>query len=174
MRIVARFWITPSSVRQGASLWALPLLLCLLLFAQGCGKGRLSTTVPTGGAAKGSAVVATARSQIGKPYKFGGDSPQTGFDCSGLILWSYRQQGITVPRQAKDQAKAGRAVDQSHLREGDIVVFRISSGVSGIHTGIYSGRGRFIHSPSTGKRIREDSLETDYWKRRYITARRVL
>jgi len=150
------------------------LVAVCLLAAQGCGK----VTIGGGGPARygklsGPNVVKTARSQIGAPYKYGGASPNTGFDCSGLIQWSYNQYGVKVPRRASEQAKAGKAVKKSELRHGDIVVFRIS-GRSGIHTGMYSGDGRFIHSPSAGKKIREDSLNTDYWKRRYVSARRVI
>ncbi|MCC8193098.1 MAG: C40 family peptidase [Deltaproteobacteria bacterium] len=161
----------PCSARALAR--ALILLIALVcLLAQGCGKTWISS--PGGSRAKsGSAVVATAKSQIGRPYKYGGATPKTGFDCSGLIQWSYKQHGVAVPRLAKDQAKYGKPVKAGQLRPGDIVVFRISSR-SGIHTGLYSGNGKFVHSPSSGKRIREDSLRTDYWKRRYVAARRVL
>lgn len=150
------------------------LFLVVLLLAQGCGKARISPVVPARhDNISGSAVVAAARSQLGKPYKYGGSSPQAGFDCSGLIHWSYKQHGVTVPRIASDQAKTGSVVPKSRLRQGDIVVFRIS-GRPGIHTGLYSGNGKFIHSPSSGKRIREDSMDDDYWKRRYVSGRRVI
>lgn len=150
------------------------LAAACLLAASGCGKSIIGGDGPTRyGKLSGPNVVKTARSQIGVPYKYGGASPKTGFDCSGLIQWSYDQYGVKVPRQASEQAKAGKAVKKGDLRYGDIVVFRIS-GRSGIHTGLYSGNGKFIHSPSTGKNIREDNLNTDYWKRRYVSARRVI
>ena len=154
------------------------LLLLLCLVMQGCGKTRItgpgdSTSGRSVGVKSGSAVIATAKTQIGRPYKYGGATPQTGFDCSGLIMWSYQQHGVTVPRLAKDQARSGKAVKQSQLQPGDIVVFQLSSR-SGVHTGLYSGNGKFVHSPSSGKRIREDSMYTDYWKRRYVSARRVI
>lgn len=152
---------------------ALLVVVCLLA-AQGCGKVTTGGGGPVRyGELSGPNVVKTARSQIGAPYKYGGVSPNTGFDCSGLIQWSYNQYGVKVPRRASEQAKAGRAVKKSELRHGDIVVFRIS-GRSGIHTGMYSGNGKFIHSPSAGRKIREDSLNADYWKRRYVSARRVI
>lgn len=159
---------------SGVSRAGLLLLIALCLLAHGCGKSKI------GGAGigeprikSGPAVVATAKTQIGCRYKYGGASPNTGFDCSGFIHWSYRQHGITVPRLAKDQARAGWAVKKSQLQPGDIVVFRISSR-SGVHTGIYSGKGKFVHSPSSGKKIREDSMNSEYWQRRYVTGRRVL
>ncbi|MDR3073764.1 MAG: C40 family peptidase [Deltaproteobacteria bacterium] len=150
---------------------ALLLLACLGLF--GCGKSVVDGGPAHRGRISGSAVVATARSQLGVPYKYGGVSPKTGFDCSGLIYWSYGQYGFRVPRQAGEQAGAGKAVKKSQLRQGDILVFRISAR-SGIHTALYSGNGNFIHSPSTGKKIREDNMNDEYWKRRYVSARRVL
>lgn len=148
------------------------LLFVALLSLQGCGKSRVSADAPTRyGKLSGAAVVKTARTQIGKPYKFGGNSPKTGFDCSGLIVWSYKQYGVKVPRRAVEQAKHGKVVKKSALRQGDIVVFRISRTW---HTGIYSGAGKFIHSPSSGKRIREDNIHSEYWKRRYYSARRII
>lgn len=150
------------------------LLVLLCLLAEGCGKSKVAG--PSGGATRpknGSAVIATAKSQIGRPYKYGGAEPGTGFDCSGLILWTYKQHGVKVPRQARDQANHGKVVKKSQLQLGDIVVFRIS-GRSGYHTGLYSGQGKFVHSPSSGKKIREDNMNDDYWKRRYVSGRRVL
>lgn len=146
----------------------------LLLFGlQGCGKNVISAAPETRyDSSRGHSVVAKARSQIGGRYKYGGSSPQTGFDCSGLIEWSYKQCGIRVPRITEDQAEAGVAVGKNQLRPGDILVFRISSR-SGLHTAIYSGNGKFIHSPSSGKRVREEELN-GYWTSRYITARRIL
>ena len=150
------------------------LLAAACLGLAGCGKSVVSGGETTRqGKISGPAVVSTARSQLGVPYKYGGVSPKTGFDCSGLIYWSYGQYGFSVPRQASGQASAGKAVQKSQLQQGDIVVFRIS-GRNGLHTGLYSGNGRFIHSPSSGKKIREDSINDDYWKRRYVSARRVL
>ena len=150
------------------------LFILACLSAQGCGKVVVSgSDGGRSGVRSGAAVVATAKTQIGRAYKYGGISPKTGFDCSGLIAWSYQQHGIKVPRHSADQAKTGQAVKKSQLSPGDIVVFRISSR-SGLHTGLYSGNGKFVHSPSAGKRIREDKIDDNYWKRRYVSARRVL
>lgn len=148
------------------------IIIVVFAFAlQGCGKSTLSGKGY--GTPSGSAVVAKARSQIGVRYKYGGTTPKTGFDCSGLIHWSYNACGVNIPRNTNDQAKVGRAVTKSQLRLGDIIVFRISAR-SGLHTAIYSGNGKFIHSPSSGKQIREDTLGADYWARRYVSARRIL
>lgn len=148
------------------------LFACAVLCVQGCGKNLVDSGAPVRfGAASGAAVVKTARTQIGAPYKHGGASPKTGFDCSGFIVWSYQQYGIAVPRRAVEQARYGRVVKKSQLRYGDIVIFRVSGSW---HTGLYTGGDKFIHSPSAGKKIREDSINDDYWKRRYYSARRVL
>lgn len=119
----------------------------------------------------GKSIVATARKQTGIPYRYGGTTPKKGFDCSGLIFWVYGQHGVSVPRVAKAQATYGKSIPSHSLQPGDIVAFRINGGY---HTGIYSGNGKFIHSPRTGTLVREDSLSTAYWKRNFIGARRVL
>ncbi len=151
------------------------LLIALLAFCmlQGCGKRSIAPEPVTRGPLSGDAVVSTARTQIGTKYKSGGSTPQTGFDCSGFICWTYAQYGVNLPRRTVDQASAGRTVKRRDLRPGDVVVFRISRR-AGLHTGIYTGGNKFIHSPSTGGRIREESLSVDYWNRRFVSGRRVL
>ncbi len=145
--------------------------LLLLLFATGCAKLPASTA-PVGGTASGDAITKTARSNIGVRYKAGGTSPSVGFDCSGLVCWTYGQYGIALPRTAREQMDVGTAVRKENLRPGDLVVFKISNR-RGYHCGIYSGNGMFIHSPSTGKTVREESINSNYWRGRFITARRV-
>lgn len=169
-----RIFVKPQPVR-GMLHAGILLLAFLCLAVGGCGKSKirgLDTASPSG-VKSGKAVAATAKAQIGRPYKYGGSTPSMGFDCSGLILWSYKQHGVSVPRQARDQARYGKVVKQSQLQPGDIVVFRISSR-SGYHTGIYSDKGMFVHSPSSGKKVREDNMTDEYWKRRYVSARRVI
>ncbi len=140
-----------------------------LLLLTGCGTKQKGTD-STGGVA----VVKTATSQIGKKYRYGGESPSKGFDCSGLIWWSYKKHGITVPRVTTGQAKAGKAVSKKRAKPGDIVVFRISRNSRALHTGLYAGNNKFIHSPRTGSRVRMESLNSTYWKPKLMTVRRVL
>lgn len=116
-------------------------------------------------------IIELARRQIGVPYRLGGSEPGKGFDCSGLIFWVYKQNGVSLPRMAKAQSGYGDPVNKSMLRAGDIVAFRIGSTY---HTGIYTGNGYFIHSPKKGDRVREESMETYYWRRHFIGARRVM
>ena len=117
----------------------------------------------------------TAYSQIGVRYRLGGNTPRNGFDCSGLVQWSYKQQGITVPRVTTDQARVGRRVSsRERLQPADILVFKNRQGPRGLHTGLYAGGGRFIHSPRTGARVRTESLEVSHWKNSLIGVRRVI
>jgi cell wall-associated NlpC family hydrolase len=120
-------------------------------------------------------VVESAYSQVGARYRAGGNTPGKGFDCSGFVQWAYGQQGVSVPRITADQARAGRLVaPQEGLQPADILVFKNRQGPRGLHTGLYTGGGQFIHSPSAGQRVRAESLELAYWKNSLIGARRVI
>ena len=146
--------------------------LLVLLLATGCAK-QPSATAPVGsGKATGQAICNTARSNIGIKYKSGGMKPSTGFDCSGLVCWTFAQHGIALPRTSKELLKTGSGISKDKLRPGDLVVFKISSR-TGLHTGIYTGNGKFIHSPSSGKTVCEESMNATYWKTRFISARRI-
>ena len=143
-------------------------LLLLLLFVHGCAKYPSSTS-PPGGTVAGQAISRTARSLAGVPYSPGGNSPDTGFDCSGLVSWVYARHGVSLPRTAEEQKNIGRPVRASALQPGDVLVFSIRRGA---HTGIYTGGGKFIHSPSRGKAVREENLNHAYWQDRFIEGRR--
>lgn len=143
-------------------------LFFLLLLAHGCAKYPASTD-PVGPTTTGAAVCRSARAAIGVPYKTGGTSPRKGFDCSGLVTWAYAQNGVSLPRTTVEQNKMGQRVSKSNLKPGDVVVFKIRRG---LHTGIYTGKGTFIHSPSRGKKVREENLQAAYWKDRFLHGRR--
>jgi cell wall-associated NlpC family hydrolase len=100
------------------------------------------------------AVVDCAKSFLGTPYVYGGSSPKTGFDCSGLVQYAHAQAGLTTPRVSSGQAAAGISVPRGQLRYGDVVCF--NSPVS--HVGIYVGNGQFIHSPHTGDVVKITNL----------------
>jgi murein DD-endopeptidase len=112
-----------------------------------------------------------AQDMIGKPYRYGGNSP-TGFDCSGLVQYSYSRAGLPIPRTTKSQRESGAAVGSQSLRAGDLIFFD-QEGRKSSHVGIYIGDGRFVHAPSSGKQVRVDTLDTKYWKKHYAGARRI-
>lgn len=157
----------------GSCFRSIVVFVCMVFLA-GCSTKIIGfSPEPTGTTSLQTKVVQSARSQIGARYRAGGTTPR-GFDCSGLIWWAYKQNGINVPRMTRDQAKAGRNVNRRSMQVGDILVFNTRQGRNGLHTGLYTGKGMFVHSPSSGKRVRQDSLQTGYWKKRLIRIRRVL
>ncbi len=120
----------------------------------------------------GRQVVKTVRSQLGVRYVLGGSSPQKGFDCSGLLWWAYKQHGVSIPRITKDQAYGGNFAPLDDLKLGDILVFAQSSAPNSLHTAMYIGNNKFIHSPNSRSRVREDSLTNTYWASNLALARR--
>jgi cell wall-associated NlpC family hydrolase len=115
-------------------------------------------------------VVATARSQLGVPYRYGGATP-AGFDCSGLVLYAYRDAGVALPRTAADQMAATAPLTLENAEAGDLLFFRDGDRTS--HVAIYLGAGQFVHAPSTGKNVSIDSLGSSYWRMRFARAGRV-
>jgi murein DD-endopeptidase len=113
---------------------------------------------------------ATAKSMVGTPYRWGGDSPR-GFDCSGLVHYSYGRAGAAVPRTSQQLFSAARPVSLGDVRTGDLVFFRVGGKVS--HVGIYLDDGRFVHAPSSGKRVEVASLENGWYERNFIRAGRL-
>ena len=121
-----------------------------------------------------NAVAFRALSLVGTPYLYGGESPQTGFDCSGFVRFIYRDAlGVMLARTAQAQASDGRMLRRiGNLRLGDLVFF--SEGSAIFHVGLYVGDGRFVHAPRTGKNVQLSSLNTGYWAEHFALARRVL
>lgn len=113
---------------------------------------------------------------VGTPYRYGGNTPDSGFDCSGLINFVYRDvMGIRLPRSTREMITLNApSISQSALQPGDLVFFATAGGKQVSHAGIYVGEGRFVHAPSTGGTVRLDSLSTRYWQRSYLDAKRVL
>jgi NlpC/P60 family/SPOR domain len=119
-------------------------------------------------------IVRTARRYVGTPYRWGGESPLTGFDCSGLTMVVYRINGLNLPRSSRQQWKVGRRIPRSKLQKGDLVFFATSGGRRISHVGIYTGRNRFLHAPGRGRRIQTASLSSKYFTSRYVGARSYL
>ena len=125
-----------------------------------------------GGRDAGSEVAVRAMSMIGVPYRWGGNSPKAGFDCSGLVRYVYREAlGVELPRVAAAMGRQGVKVQRTQLRPGDLVFFNTQRRRFS-HVGIYVGKGRFVHAPSAGKSIRLAKLNNPYWRKRYNGARR--
>lgn len=107
---------------------------------------------------------------VGTPYRYGGNTPEGGFDCSGLIGYVYQSRaGIAPPRTVAQLSDFGQPVDSADLRTGDLVVFGAGRPT---HAGIYVGEGRFVHAPSTGGTVRMDRLDARYWARQKTAFRR--
>lgn len=111
-----------------------------------------------------------AASLIGTPYRAGGDRPQEGFDCSGLVQYCYRLLGFDLPRNVSAQKLAIEPVATSVLLIGDLLFFRIGGTVS--HVGIYYGNGEFVHAPSSGKAVMRSRLDDPYWQPRLVASGR--
>jgi murein DD-endopeptidase len=117
--------------------------------------------------------VRTAESMIGVPYKYGGASPR-GFDCSGLVVYSYAAAGLRgLPHSADALSKLAKRVSTRELVPGDLVFFELR-GTKPSHVGIYVGGGEFVHAPSSGKRVERVSLDHAYWRRQRGFAGRIL
>jgi cell wall-associated NlpC family hydrolase len=110
---------------------------------------------------------------VGVRYHYGGNSPDTGFDCSGLVAHVFdRAWGIAVPRSTQEQRNVGRAVKRSDLQPGDLVFYNTRNRPFS-HVGIYLGDGNFVHAPRPGQRVRVESIDTPYWRTRFNGARRL-
>lgn len=115
--------------------------------------------------------------QIGKPYRWGGTSPSTGFDCSGLVYYAYKDLvKFRIPRTANEMyhLRDASPVNVAELESGDLVFFRTQGRGTADHVGVYVGNGKFIQSPRSGQDIQVTSLSEDYWQRHYVGARRVV
>lgn len=160
------------------------LALCSAAALSACSSLRVSDDASGGGATPERAdagglpdevareVVMLALSLVDTPYRRGGNTPATGFDCSGLIVHVFRgAAGIALPRTVAQLAGFGRSVPRTEVRSADIVFFDAAGPLS--HAGIYVGGGRFAHAPTSGGRVRLDSLEARYWAPRLTVVRRV-
>ncbi len=108
---------------------------------------------------------------VGTPYRYGGNTPEAGFDCSGLIGFIYQTRaGLAAPRTVAKLQAWGRTVTIDTLRSGDLVLFAQRNEVT--HAGIYVGAGRFVHAPSTGGEVRLDHLNASYWAAQQVAFRR--
>lgn len=159
---------------------AIPALILL------CGCGRDTARPDTSVRSPAQAPVATETTEaanavlfralalVGTPYRYGGNTPEGGFDCSGLVGYVFRDAaGIQLPRTSADLGAMDRPkVPQSRLESGDLVLFASGRKIS--HVGIYVGEGRFVHAPNKGGTVRLDSLDAPGWRETFRTGMRVL
>lgn len=119
-------------------------------------------------------VLMRALGLVGTPYRWGGNTPEGGFDCSGLVGYVFRDAAsLQLPRTTREIARFdARTPPRDRLASGDLVLF--ANGGTVFHVGIYVGEGRFVHAPSTGGTVRLDRLDGPYWRNHYTGARRVL
>lgn len=123
--------------------------------------------------AKASELIINAMAFLGVPYKTGGNTFESGFDCSGFVRAIYQQTaGLILPRRAEQQAAATQSIDKTELKPGDLVFFNTMRRAFS-HVGIYVGNGKFIHSPKPGAEVRVEDMGISYWARRFDGARRV-
>jgi len=173
-----------------APTWRLPAATLALLagLLAGCGHEPARSSRPQATAATpqawpknepadpaaANAVLMRAISLVGTPYRYGGNTPEGGFDCSGLVNYVYRDMlDLKLPRTSRDLAAyQGPKIEPRRLAAADLVFFGSGSQVT--HVGIYVGEGRFVHAPSTGGTVRLDHLDGSYWRRHYTGAKRVL
>lgn len=175
----------PFRGRSGALFFA--LILCSVLALGGCGgdddlrrpnpppltKRHWPQVTPADPAAA-NAVLMRAIGLVGTPYRYGGNTPDSGFDCSGLVTYVYREMlDLRLPRTSRELAQVqGPRIDPEKLAAADLVFFGSRGNIT--HVGIYVGEGRFVHAPSTGGTVRLDHLDGYYWRDHYSGAKRVL
>ncbi|NUO73204.1 MAG: C40 family peptidase, partial [Frateuria sp.] len=127
------------------------------------------------GAATANDVLFRAIALVGTPYHWGGNTPESGFDCSGLVDYIYRQAAdILLPHASRDMARVdGHKVKRmTDLASGDLVFFDIGGDIS--HVGVYVGKGRFVHAPNSGGTVRMDDIDGPYWRDHFAFGKRLL
>ena len=156
-----------------------PVLAILALTLSACASAPPAPRTPLPGAAAASHTIAAphlgteavdyALQQVGQPYRYGGAGPG-GFDCSGLVQYSYLRAGKALPRTTSQLWSYAESVDRSELEPGDLLFFAIAGKMQ--HVGLYVGGGRFVHAPSTGGRVTIASLDSDFYQLAFLRAGR--
>ncbi|MCP4553022.1 MAG: C40 family peptidase [Bacteroidetes bacterium] len=137
-------------------------------------KTKLIKELPKNLTKKRQIIVIQAIENLGKPYKWGGQSPGQGFDCSGLVVYTHGKAGIWVPRTSKDQYRNGRPLSKPALEPGDLVFFNIPEKKTGLHVGIFIGKGQFIHAPGSDRQVSLASLNNFYFNQNFKGVRSYL
>lgn len=170
--------------RRGRSPLPYSLLMVVTALLSACGGDRLARrpapahrawpVVSPADPVRANAVLIRAISLVGTPYRYGGNTPDSGFDCSGLVNYVYRDMlDLRLPRTSRDLAAwQGPRIAPERLAAADLVFFGSGGNVS--HVGIYVGEGRFVHAPSSGGTVRLDHLDGSYWRDHYSGSKRIL
>lgn len=156
--------------------------LCLLAFSvllAGCAGAPARPTaaappshhVPARQLNRGERAALIAREQIGVHYRYGGTNPAAGFDCSGLVYYSYAQAGVAVPRTSREQFRAAHKISLADALPGDVVFFQDQEKLS--HVGIYLGQRRFIHAPSSGRTVSVANIDSPYYQEHLVAVGRL-
>jgi hypothetical protein len=164
-----------SSSLLALALSALPAAANATIMSDALGnlKGLHPTDLPTVPTLR-DRIVEVGLDAIGTRYRWGGDDPEDGFDCSGLVSFVFKEvAGVDLPRRARDQRSKGKAVAATQLQPGDLVFFSTSRRRNQTsHVGIYIGNDQFVHAPTRGSTVRVDNLDSSYWSKHYNGARR--
>ncbi|NJN40761.1 MAG: C40 family peptidase [Gammaproteobacteria bacterium] len=151
-------------------------LMAFILLAAGCAGAPVREPVADGGKQGFPSVrrpiVQLALSMVGVPYRYGGSDPAAGFDCSGLVYYSYTTNGHAVPRTSQAQYDAAFKIPLAQAAEGDLLFFRDQEKLS--HVAIYIGDGRFVHAPSSGDSVRVAEVESPYYQQHLVAVGRLL
>lgn len=149
----------------------LPGILTIVLLAAGCAGTPVKDPHPPSSDV-GGRIAELALSMVGVQYRYGGAHPSEGFDCSGLVYYTYSSNGHVVPRTALAQFDAARKIPLAQAVEGDLVFFRDQEKLS--HVGIYLGDSRLVHAPSSGTSVRVANIDTPYYQRNLVAVGRLL
>ena len=172
-------WFVPlPRTRAAQSLPRFPLLAALMaLLLTAC-----SASLPRDGGAASSGepvsevrrmIVLEALGQIGRPYRYGGTSPD-GFDCSGLTQYVYRQAGVAIPRSTKEQHVAGQVISLRDAEPGDLLFYRFSGGGKVDHVAVFLGEGKAVHAPARNRTVIVAQVSDPAWTRRFVDVVRIL
>ena len=162
---------------KSLSLISLCLVLCCSLPVQAQSAPPEGAAVPMAAQARlapGSLhpAVELAKTLLGIPYRWAGANPSQGFDCSGLVYYVYNQLQVRVPRMQRELFHQAKKIQKNQLQPGDLLFFDTFARLS--HVGIYIGEGRFIHAPRRGLSVSIESMDSSYYRKRFVGARRVM
>ena len=160
--------VTQMITQPRRTIWSFSLAITALAMAACVSNPPAQDVSPIASAGDRAAIIAL--DQVGEPYRYGGSSPG-GFDCSGLVQYSYSRAGYSAPRTTGQLWSAAKTVDRGELRAGDLLFFSIEGKMS--HVGLYLGERRFVHAPQSGRSVSIESLDAPFYKAAFIRAGRL-